>query len=33
MHVYDMLGSVPNTKMDVEYFGTVEAATEWLVTW
>ena len=33
MHVYDMLGSVPDTKMDVEYYGTVEKATEWLVTW
>jgi hypothetical protein len=33
MHVYDMLGSVSDTKMDVGYFGTVEAATEWLVTW
>jgi hypothetical protein len=33
MHVYDMLGSVPNTKMDLEYFGTVESATQWLVTW
>jgi hypothetical protein len=33
MHVYDMLGSVPDTKMDIRYFGTVEKATEWLVTW
>ncbi|MDQ2944086.1 MAG: hypothetical protein M3R21_10525 [Candidatus Dormibacteraeota bacterium] len=33
MHASDMLGSVSDIKLDVAYFGTVEKATEWLVTW
>ena len=30
MNVEDFLGRVPATKLDVGYFATVEAATEWL---
>ena len=30
MNVEDILGRVPATRLDVGYFATVEAATEWL---
>lgn len=30
MNAYDILSGAPATKLQVEYFGTVELATEWL---
>ncbi|GAC1650561.1 MAG: hypothetical protein NVS9B11_23630 [Candidatus Dormibacteraceae bacterium] len=30
MHIEDVLGQVPESQLQVAYFGTVENATEWL---
>jgi hypothetical protein len=30
MHVDDILGSIPGSELEVQYFGTVESATDWL---
>ncbi len=30
LHVDDILGGVPGSALDIQYFGTVESATDWL---